>query len=60
MAKKINNKKETRTSNIPVKKGNNNKKNATKDQTSNVLTYKEGMTVLEIAEGMSKPVAQVI
>ena len=60
MAKIKNNKKETRTSNIPLKKGNNNKKGESKDTDSKVLTYKEGMTVLEIAEGMGKPVAQVI
>ena len=58
MAKKQTKTKETRTSNIPVKKSSN-KKNANEGE-SKVLTYKDGMTVLEIAEGMSKPVAQVI
>ena len=58
MAKKQTKTKETRTSNIPVKKSNN-KKN-TNEGESKVLIYKDGMTVLEIAEGMSKPVAQVI
>ena len=50
-------KSETRTSNIPVKK-NNNKKEQVKENT--VLTYKEGMTVAEVAQGMNKTNAQIV
>ena len=56
MAKKQT-KSETRTSNIPVKK-NNNKKEQVKENT--VLTYKEGMTVAEVAQGMNKTNAQIV
>jgi translation initiation factor IF-2 len=55
MAKKQT-KSETRTSNIPVKK--NNKKDQVKENT--VLTYKEGMTVAEVAQGMNKTNAQIV
>lgn len=55
MAKK-NNKVDKRTSNIPVSK--NNKKQAPAENT--VLTYKEGMTVAEVAAGMGKTNAQII
>ena len=55
MAKKQT-KSETRTSNIPVKK--NNKKEQVKE--SSVLTYKEGMTVAEVAQGMNKTNAQIV
>ena len=55
MAKKQT-KSETRTSNIPVKKGN--KKEQVKENT--VLTYKEGMTVAEVAQGMNKTNAQIV
>lgn len=51
MAKKVKNK-EQRLSNIPQKD-----KNVSKD---GVLIYKEGMTVAEIAAGMSKNTAQVV
>lgn len=56
MAKKQT-KSETRTSNIPVKK-NNNKKEQVKE--SSILTYKEGMTVAEVAQGMNKTNAQIV
>ena len=56
MAKKQT-KSETRTSNIPVKK-NNNKKEQVKENT--VLTYKEGMTVADVAQGMNKTNAQSV
>lgn len=55
MAKK-NNKVDKRTSNIPV--GKNNKKQAPAE--NNVLTYKDGMTVAEVASGMGKTNAQII
>ena len=55
MAKKQT-KSETRTSNIPAKK--NNKKEQVKENT--VLTYKEGMTVAEVAQGMNKTNAQIV
>ena len=54
MAKKTN-KSETRTSNIPVK----GKKNEQKKE-KGVLTYKEGMTVADVAEGMGKTNAQIV
>lgn len=55
MAKK-NNKVDKRTSNIPV--GKNNKKQAPAE--NNILTYKDGMTVAEVASGMGKTNAQII
>ena len=55
MAKK-NNKVDKRTSNIPVSK--NNKKQAPAENT--VLTYKDGMTVADVAVGMGKTNAQII
>ena len=55
MAKK-NSKVDKRTSNIPVSK--NNKKQAPADNT--VLTYKDGMTVADVAVGMGKTNAQII
>ena len=54
MAKKTN-KSETRTSNIPVK----GKKNEQKKE-KGVLTYKDGMTVADVAEGMGKTNAQIV
>ena len=53
MAKK---QKETRTSNMPVKKG----KNAQESSQKMVLTYKIGMTVADVANGMGKTNAQII
>ena len=53
MAKK---QKETRTSNMPVKKG----KNAQESNQKMVLTYKIGMTVADVANGMGKTNAQII
>ena len=51
------NKKETRTSNMPVKKG----KNASQESSQKlVLTYKVGMTVADVANGMGKTNAQII
>ncbi len=55
MAKK-NSKVDKRTSNIPVSK--NNKKQAPAENT--VLTYKDGMTVADVAVGMGKTNAQII
>lgn len=51
MAKK-NNKSEKRISNIPQKEANKN--------TKGVLIYKEGMSVKDVAEGLSQPVGAVI
>ncbi len=45
-------KKEMRISNIPTKDANK--------VNDGVLIYKEGMSVLQVAEGLNKPVAQVI
>ena len=53
---KQNAKKETRTSNIPVKKGNKKENQAEKG----VLVYKPDMTVADIAAGMGKTNAQVV
>ena len=54
MAKK---QKETRTSNMPAKKG----KNVSQDSKEKmVLTYKVGMTVADVANGMAKTNAQII
>ena len=53
MAKK---QKETRASNLPVKNG---KKNEEKKEKT-VLTYKDGMTVADVAAGMGKTNAQII
>ena len=55
MAKK-NSKQDKRTSNIPQPKGK--KQNTDKQET--VLTYKEGMTVSDVAAGMGKTNAQII
>ena len=52
---KGNNKKEKRASNIPNQRG---KKDAQKEK--GVLTYKDGMTVLDVATGMGKTPAQII
>lgn len=52
MAKKQTNKKEQRQSNIPQKDANKS--------SSQTLIYKEGMTVRDVAEGLSKNIAQVI
>ena len=60
MAKKdFNKKKETRTSNIPVKGPKNNKKDQAPKE-KGVLIYKPDMTVAEVAEGMGKTNAQVV
>ena len=56
MAKK-NSKVDKRTSNIPL--GKNNKKQQAPNE-NNVLTYKDGMTVAEVAAGMGKTNAQII
>ena len=53
MAKK---QKETRASNLPVKNG---KKNEEKKEKT-VFTYKDGMTVADVAAGMGKTNAQII
>ena len=52
MAKK---QKETRASNLPVKKGKNEEV-----KQKMVLTYKSGMTVADVANGMGKTNAQII
>ncbi len=52
---KGNNKKEKRASNIPNQRG---KKDAQKEK--GVLTYKDGMTVLDVATGLGKTPAQII
>ncbi len=51
-----NNKKETRASNIPNQRGK--KKQEPKEK--GVLTYKEGMTVADVATGLGKTNAQII
>ena len=51
-----NNKKETRASNLPVKKG----KKEQQDKGSSVLTYKDGMTVADVAIALGKTNAQII
>ena len=51
-----NNKKETRASNLPVKKG----KKEQQDKSSSVLTYKDGMTVADVAIALGKTNAQII
>ena len=56
MAKK---QKETRASNLPVKNNGKNKKEQA-NQPKTVLTYKEGMTVADVAAGMGKTNAQII
>ena len=56
MAKK-NNKVDKRTANIPL--GKNNKKQQTPGENT-VLTYKDGMTVADVAAGMGKTNAQII
>ena len=55
MAKK---QKETRASNLPVK--NNGKKKEQDNKQKMVLTYKDGMTVADVAAGMGKTNAQII
>lgn len=57
MAKK-NNKYEKRTTNIPTNRGGNKKQPI--EKTDSVLTYKEGMTVSDVAIGMGKTNAQII
>ena len=57
MAKKPNNKKEIRTSNIPPQKG---KKKDLEEKEKGILTYKPDMTVADIASGMGKSNSQVI
>ena len=56
MAKK-NTKVDKRTANIPL--GKNNKKQQTPGE-NNILTYKDGMTVADVATGMGKTNAQII
>ena len=56
MAKK-NNKVDKRTANIPL--GKSNKKQQTPGE-NNILTYKDGMTVADVAAGMGKTNAQII
>ena len=55
MAKKTN-KKDARTSNIPVKKGNKDQQPKEKG----ILTYKVGMTVADVAQGMDKTISSVV
>jgi translation initiation factor IF-2 len=57
VAKKPNNKKEVRTSNIPPQKG---KKKDLEEKEKGILTYKPDMTVADIASGMGKSNSQVI
>jgi translation initiation factor IF-2 len=57
VAKKPNNKKEVRTSNIPPQKG---KKKDLDEKEKGILTYKPDMTVADIASGMGKSNSQVI
>ena len=57
MAKKPNNKKDVRTSNIPPQKG---KKKDLDTNEKGILTYKVDMTVADIAAGMGKTNSQVI
>ena len=57
VAKKPNNKKEIRTSNIPPQKG---KKKDLEEKEKGILTYKPDMTVADIASGMGKSNSQVI
>ena len=60
MPKKTN-KKDTRTSNVPQKNFNNKaKKNAEDQKDGGVLIYKEGMTVADVANGLNKPIAQIV
>ena len=60
MPKKTN-KKDTRTSNVPQKNFNNKaKKNAEAEKDGGVLIYKEGMTVADVANGLNKPIAQIV
>ncbi len=60
MPKKTN-KKDTRTSNVPQKNFNNKaKKNAESEKDGGVLIYKEGMTVADVANGLNKPIAQIV
>ena len=56
MAKK-NVKKETRASNIPNQKG---KKKENQNKEKGILTYKDGMTVADVAVGLGKTNAQII
>lgn len=57
VAKKPNNKKDVRTSNIPPQKG---KKKDLENNEKGVLTYKVDMTVADIASAMGKTNSQVI
>ena len=56
MAKKQT-KKDARTSNIPVKKGN---KKDQQPKEKGILTYKVGMTVADVAQGMDKTISSVV
>ena len=56
MAKKQS-KKDARTSNIPVKKGN---KKDQQPKEKGILTYKVGMTVADVAQGMDKTISSVV
>ncbi len=56
MAKKLNNKQDKRTANIPQAKG----KKAEKQKEDNILIFKAGMTVADVANGMGKTNAQII
>lgn len=57
MAKKTNNKYEKRTANIPNQKS---VKKQSSEVQSTVLTYKDGMTVSDVATGMGKTNAQIV
>ncbi|MGM9971781.1 MAG: translation initiation factor IF-2 [Anaeroplasmataceae bacterium] len=52
MAKKTNKKQEQRVSNIPAKNAN--------AKEEGILIYKPDMTVIEVAQGLNKPVGQVV
>lgn len=55
MAKKLN-KQDKRTANIPQAKG----KKLPQQKEDNILTYKVGMTVADVAAGMGKTNAQIV
>lgn len=52
MAKKVSKKQERRVSNIPAKNAN--------AKEEGILIYKPDMTVIEVAQGLNKPVGQVV
>lgn len=52
MAKKVSKKQENRVSNIPAKNANT--------QEEGILIYKPDMTVMEVAQGLNKPVGQIV